>query len=134
MRDELAEWSAGAGYGASEVEVALAELGLADAADRHPYDLSGGQQQLLALQKLLLTAPDLLLLDEQTKGLDDAARAWVVRAIGAARDRGATVLVATHDMAFVAAVADRVSLMFDGAVTCTDPTTEFFASSWLYRP
>lgn len=134
VRDELAEWSAGAGYGASEVEVALAELGLADAADRHPYDLSGGQQQLLALEKLLLTAPDLLLLDEPTKGLDDAARAWVVRAIEAARDRGATVLVATHDMAFVAAVADRVSLMFDGGVTCTEPTAEFFASSWLYRP
>ncbi len=133
VRDELAEWSRGAGYGTAEVDAALAALGLADAADRHPYDLSGGQQQMLALKKLLLCRPRLLLLDEPTKGLDDAARAWVVRAVGEARDAGATVLLATHDMAFVRAVADRVSLLFDGDITATEPTDEFFATSWLYR-
>ena len=132
VRDELTEWAAGAGYGAAEVDAALEELGLANAADRHPYDLSGGQQQMLALQKLLLCKPGLLLLDEPTKGLDDAARAWVVRAVGAARDAGATVLLATHDMAFVEAVADRVSLLFDGCLTSTETTAEFFAASWLY--
>lgn len=132
VRDELTEWAAGAGYGAAEVDAALEQLGLADAADRHPYDLSGGQQQMLALQKLLLCKPELLLLDEPTKGLDDAARAWVVSAVGAARDAGATVLLATHDMAFVEAVADRVSLLFDGCLTSTETTAEFFAASWLY--
>ena len=131
-RDELTEWAAGAGYGAAEVDAALEELGLAGAADRHPYDLSGGQQQMLALQKLLLCKPELLLLDEPTKGLDDAARAWVVHTVGAARDAGATVLLATHDMAFVEAVADRVSLLFDGCLTSTETTAEFFAASWLY--
>lgn len=44
------------------------------------------------------------------------------------------MLLATHDLAFVEAVADSVSLMFDGAVTCTQPTADFFADSWLYRP
>ena len=134
VREELSEWARGAGYGAAEVDAALAELGLADAADRHPYDLSGGQQQLLALKKLILCRPRLLLLDEPTKGLDAAARERVARAVAAARAGGATVLLATHDMAFVEAVADSVSLMFDGAVTCTQPTAEFFADSWLYRP
>ncbi len=134
VREELLEWSAGAGYGEAEVARALEELGLADAAGRHPYDLSGGQQQLLALTKLLLCRPKLLLLDEPTKGLDDAARAWVARAVRDVRGAGATVLLATHDMAFVEAVADSVSLMFDGQVTCTQPTAEFFADSWLYRP
>ncbi len=134
VRDELSEWGRGAGYGAAEVDTALAELGLAHAADRHPYDLSGGQQQMLALKKLLLCRPRLLLLDEPTKGLDDDVRAWVARAILHARAEGATVLLATHDMAFVEAVADRVSLMFDGQLTCTQPTAEFFADSWLYRP
>ncbi|WP_322156003.1 ABC transporter ATP-binding protein [Paratractidigestivibacter sp.] len=134
VRDELSEWGRGAGYGDAEVDAALAELGLADAAARHPYDLSGGQQQMLALQKLLLCRPRLLLLDEPTKGLDDDARAWVARAILRARDAGATVLLTTHDMAFVEAVADRVSLMFDGQLTCTQPAAEFFADSWLYRP
>ncbi|MDO4848454.1 MAG: ATP-binding cassette domain-containing protein [Coriobacteriia bacterium] len=134
VREELSEWGSGAGYGAAEVDAALEELGLADAADRHPYDLSGGQQQLLALKKLLLCRPQFLLLDEPTKGLDAAARERVARAVVAAREAGATVLLATHDMAFVEAVADRVSLMFDGDVTCTQPTAEFFADSWLYRP
>ena len=134
VREELSEWARGAGYGAAEVDAALAELGLADAADRHPYDLSGGQQQLLALKKLIICRPRLLLLDEPTKGLDAAARERVARAVAAARAGGATVLLATHDMAFVEAVADSVSLMFDGAVTCTQPTAEFFADSWLYRP
>ena len=134
VREELSEWARGAGYGAAEVDAALAELGLADAADRHPYDLSGGQQQLLALKKLIICRPRLLLLDEPTKGLDAAARECVARAVAAARAGGATVLLATHDMAFVEAVADSVSLMFDGAVTCTQPTAEFFADSWLYRP
>ena len=134
LRDELSEWGPGAGYGEAEVDAALEQLGLVDAAERHPYDLSGGQQQMLALQKLLLCKPKLLLLDEPTKGLDNDVRAWVAQAIVNARAAGATVLLATHDMSFVEAVADNVSLLFDGQLTCTQPTADFFADSWLYRP
>lgn len=133
VADELMEWSRAGGYGRAEVDAALGRLGLEDAADRHPYDLSGGQQQLLALEKLLLVRPRLLLLDEPTKGLDHAARERMARRLAAARDEGATVLLATHDMGLVRAVADGVSLMFDGGVTVTEPTDEFFASSWLWR-
>ena len=132
MADELKAWSRAGGYGRAEVDAALARLGLEDAADRHPYDLSGGQQQLLALEKLLLVRPRLLLLDEPTKGLDLAERERVARRLAEARDDGATVLLATHDMGFVRAVADRVSLMFDGGITCTEPTDEYFANSWLW--
>lgn len=131
VRDELAEWSSAVGYGAAEVESALAELGLSDAAARHPYDLSGGQQQLLALEKLLLARPRLLLLDEPTKGLDLASRELLARRVATVRDAGVTVLLATHDLGFVRAVADSVSLMFDGGITVTEPTVEFFAHSWL---
>ena len=133
VADELMEWSRAGGYGRAEVDAALGRLGLEDAAERHPYDLSGGQQQLLALEKLLLVRPRLLLLDEPTKGLDHAARERMARRLAAARDEGATVLLATHDMGLVRAVADGVSLMFDGGVTVTEPTDEFFASSWLWR-
>ena len=133
VRGELLEWSASSGrYGAAEVDAALARLGLADCPDRHPYDLSGGQQQLLALEKLLLVRPRLLLLDEPTKGLDRAARAAVVERVRAAASGGASVLLATHDAAFVAAVADTASLVFDGAVTLTEPADEFLRTSWLY--
>lgn len=133
VADELSEWRRVGGYDAAEVSAALGRIGLAGAAGRHPYDLSGGQQQLLALEKLLLLRPRLLLLDEPTKGLDDAFRARVATRVAAARDAGATVLVATHDLGFVRAVADSVSLLFDGEVAVTEPTATFFERSWLYR-
>ena len=145
--EELGEWSASVGYGAGEVDAVLSGLGLlrGDAGPggggpngretlmaRNPYDLSGGQQQLVALAKLLLVRPDLLLLDEPTKGLDHAARSAVARAVIAERNAGATVVVVTHDMSFARAVADTVSMLFDGKVTLTEPAGEFFSRSWLW--
>lgn len=132
--EELMEWAHIGGYGADEVRAMMGELGVADRADLHPYDLSGGQRQMLALGKLLLVHPRLLLLDEPTKGLDRAAREHVAGMIEAARRDGVTVIVSTHDLAFVRRVADRVSLMFDGELACTEPVGEFFRNNLFYRP
>lgn len=132
--EELMEWAHIGGYGADEVQAMMGELGLADRAGLHPYDLSGGQRQMLALGKLLLVHPRLLLLDEPTKGLDHAAREHVAGMIEAARRDGVTVIVSTHDLAFVRRVADRVSLMFDGELACTEPVGEFFRNNLFYRP
>lgn len=132
--EELMEWAHIGGYGADEVQAMMGELGVADRADLHPYDLSGGQRQMLALGKLLLVHPRLLLLDEPTKGLDRTARERVAGMIAAARRDGVTVIVSTHDLAFVRRVADRVSLMFDGELACTEPVGEFFRNNLFYRP
>lgn len=132
--EELMEWAHIGGYGADEVQAMMGELGLADRAGLHPYDLSGGQRQMLALGKLLLVHPRLLLLDEPTKGLDRAAREHVAGMIEAARRDGVTVVVSTHDLAFVLRIADRVSLMFDGELACTEPVGEFFRNNLFYRP
>lgn len=132
--EELMEWAHIGGYSADEVQAMMGELGVADRADLHPYDLSGGQRQMLALGKLLLVHPRLLLLDEPTKGLDRAARERVAGMIEAARRDGVTVIVSTHDLAFVRRVADRVSLMFDGELACTEPVGEFFRNNLFYRP
>lgn len=132
--EELMEWAHIGGYGADEVQAMMGELGVADRADLHPYDLSGGQRQMLALGKLLLVHPRLLLLDEPTKGLDRTAREHVAGMIEAARRDGVTVIVSTHDLAFVRRVADRVSLMFDGELACTEPVGEFFRNNLFYRP
>lgn len=132
--EELMEWAHIGGYGADEVQAMMGELGLADRAGLHPYDLSGGQRQMLALGKLLLVHPRLLLLDEPTKGLDRTAREHVAGMIEAARRDGVTVIVSTHDLAFVRRVADRVSLMFDGELACTEPVGEFFRNNLFYRP
>lgn len=132
---ELMEWSRSCDYGSSEARVMLRRFGMdADVVWlRHPYDLSGGQQQLLALAKLLLAQPQLLLLDEPTKGLDLEARREVARAVRAMRDQGRTVVVATHDLQFAHQVCDSVSLLFDGQVSCTLPSQEFFRTSWVWR-
>ena len=132
--EELMEWAHIGGYDADEVQAMMGELGLADRAGLHPYDLSGGQRQMLALGKLLLVHPRLLLLDEPTKGLDRTAREHVAGMIEAARRDGVTVIVSTHDLAFVRRVADRVSLMFDGELACTEPVGEFFRNNLFYRP
>ncbi len=131
---ELMEWADTAGYGEAQARAMLAELGLGARADLHPYDLSGGQQQLLALGKLLLLRPQLLLLDEPTKGLDLAARRKVAQVLRERTQAGATVVMATHDLDFAEQVADDVSLMFDGELACTEPTGQFFAGNVYYRP
>ena len=133
VREELMFWSKGAGYAESDVTAMMERLGLTGVSARNPLDLSGGQQQLVAFAKLLLTRPKLLILDEPTKGLDAAARAKLAHLVLELRQEGRGVLLATHDLAFVAAVADSVSLLFDGAVTCTERPDEFLAGSWLYH-
>lgn len=112
----------------------LRRLGLEACAGRHPYDLSGGQQQLLALGKLLLLRPATALLDEPTKGLDAASRRRVARLLAELAGEGAAVVAATHDLDFVEQAADDVSMLFDGEIACTEASGEFFRGNVYYRP
>lgn len=132
--DELMDWAKPCGYGREAVDAWLSRIGLASCAGRHPYDLSGGQQQLLAFAKVALTSPRLLLLDEPAKGLDVASKLTLARALKDMVAQGATVVMATHDLAFAACVADCVSMLFDGQVTCTEPVDCFFQRNLFYRP
>lgn len=131
---ELMEWAGMAGYGQRRADAMLDELGLTGCSSLSPLDLSGGQQQLLALGKLLLVEPRLLLLDEPTKGLDAACRRQIAELLVDVRDAGATVVLATHDLDFVSQVADDVSMIFDGEIACTCPREEFFRGNVYYRP
>lgn len=132
--EELREWQARCGYDDAAVRRAAHRFGLDGLLERHPYDLSGGQQQKLALAKVLLTNPQLLLLDEPTKGLDARSKLEAADALSACAREGRTVVLVTHDLAFVSRVADRVSMLFDGETACTEPTCEFFERNLFYRP
>lgn len=134
VEDELMEWASIGGYGRGDAAEMAKRLGLSDRVALHPYDLSGGQQQLLALGKLLLVKPHLLLLDEPTKGLDDKARRKVADVLRGLRAEGITIVLATHDLAFARDMADRVSMVFDGEVACTESAPAFFADNLYYRP
>ena len=134
VAEELAEWQERVGYSDDDVRRIAARLGLCGLETQHPFDLSGGQQQKLALAKLLLTDPELLFLDEPTKGLDPAGTAEVVRILRSLAREGRAVVLVTHDLDVAFAVADEVSLLFDGEVACTEPARVFFEHSLLYRP
>lgn len=133
VRDELMEWASTCGYDEVAAREQVAHLGLAGLETRHPYDLSGGQRQLLALAKLLLIGPELLLLDEPTKGLDLASRRIIARALRDHAQAGGTVVMATHDLDFAEQVADDIAMMFDGEIACMEPPADFFADNVFYR-
>ena len=100
--------------------------------DRHPYDLSGGEQQRAALAKLLLTDPDILLLDEPTRGMDAAFRRELGQLLRRLSLKGKTVVIVSHDLEFCAEFADECALFFDGAVTAHGCPRDFFAGSSFY--
>jgi putative ABC transport system ATP-binding protein len=94
----------------------LAEVGMADRAEHHPHELSGGQRQAAALARALANDPNLLLADEPTGALDSDAGGRALELLARIRDsRGMTLIVVSHDDA-VAARADRVVRLVDGHV------------------
>lgn len=127
LRDSVAEELADAGIGADNMPFPL-DL----PPERHPYDLSGGQRQLLALAKVTARRPRLVLLDEPTKGLDSAARADFAAALRQLTGTGTTVVIVTHDPEFAAEVADRCALFFRGEVVSEDEPRRFFDGNAFY--
>ncbi|MBO4559997.1 MAG: ATP-binding cassette domain-containing protein [Lachnospiraceae bacterium] len=99
---------------------------------RHPYDLSGGEQQLAALKIVLETDPRLLILDEPTKGIDVYAAEQRGKKLRELADKGVTVVIVTHDVEFAARLADRCALLFNGEITSCDSAKEFFADNYFY--
>ena len=98
----------------------------------HPFDLSGGEQQRAALAKVLLANPQVLLLDEPTKGIDAVFKEQLARLLRRLVDNGMTVLMVSHDVEFCARYADEASLFFDGAVISSNPPRRFFAQNSFY--
>jgi energy-coupling factor transport system ATP-binding protein len=94
----------------------IADLGLADLAERDPRDLSTGERQRAAIAAVLAGEPRIALLDEPTRGMDDAARESLCRAIGRLRAAGSSVVIATHDKNLAAALADRTLAVGAGLV------------------
>ncbi|MGN7763108.1 ABC transporter ATP-binding protein [Paenibacillus sp. 22594] len=98
----------------------------------HPHDISGGQQQKLALAMVMLLAPDILLLDEPTKGLDPGAKERLAALLGDLRHQGVSIVLVTHDVEFAARYASRCAMLFDGGITSEGAPAEFFSSNYFY--
>lgn len=98
----------------------------------HPYDLSGGEQQRAALAKVLLLEPEILLLDEPTKGLDGFYKSKLAGIFKRLQEKGITILMVSHDIEFCASYADTCAMFFDGAVVTACDSREFFTGNSFY--
>jgi energy-coupling factor transport system ATP-binding protein len=98
-------------------------------AARHPRDVSGGERQRSALELVLRADADVLLLDEPTRGMDQARRDALAARL---RERRGVTIVATHDAEFAAAFADRVVLLGDGRVVADAPVADVLAGGWYF--
>ena len=114
------------------IEHMLEMMEIAHLRKSHPYDLSGGEQQRLALGKILLLKPKILLLDEPTKGLDPFFKLTLAGIFRKLKAEGVTIFMVSHDIEFCAEYADRCAMFFDGDIASIGTPHEFFAGNSFY--
>ena len=100
--------------------------------NKHPYDLSGGEQQIVAIAKIICSRPKLLLLDEPTKAVDEKSKQRIIEMLKSMKNRGISIIIVTHDLDFASLVADRVALFFNGKSVAEDTVDEFFKDNCFY--
>ena len=123
VREELQECGEG-----KLIEV----LELGDLMDMHPYDLSGGEQQRLALAKVLACEPEVLLLDEPTKGIDNGFKDELAKILNELKAGGMTIIMVSHDVEFCGRYGDRCAMFFDGKIITTNAPRTFFSGNSFY--
>ncbi len=136
VREDLFEIFKGAKLSAEEKKARVARMvklcRLEELIDRHPYDLSGGEQQRAALAKVLLLDPEILLMDEPTKGLDAEFKQVFAVIVKTLLRRGVTIFMVSHDVEFCAEHADRCALFFDGGIVTEGTPRDFFSGNNFY--
>ena len=114
------------------VEAMLCQIGLRGMEKQHPYDLSGGQQQMLALGKLLLLNPRILLLDEPTKGLDPEKKRELGAFLQGLCKQGVTIVMVSHDIEFCGRYATKCGMLFAGRLVGEGDRQSFFAGNQFF--
>ena len=114
------------------VKAIARELEIEDLLLKHPYDLSGGEQQKTALAKILLLNPSILLLDEPTKGLDNYYKRKLGQLLKKLQKKGITIIMVTHDIEFAAEYSDTCGMFFQGTIICSNTPKKFFGENQFY--
>lgn len=114
------------------VEQIIEEFGLNDIRKNNPYDISGGQQEKLAIAKVLLLKPEVLLLDEPTNGLDPYFKKTLGKLLKKINADGVTIIIVSHDLEFVDSFCDDVIMLFDRKVAAKDSTHKFLRDNMFY--
>ena len=110
----------------------IADTEISHLLQMHPYDLSGGEQQRTALAKVLLLQPQILLLDEPTKGLDGFYKYKLASIFDKLKTRGITIIMVSHDIEFCASYADTCAMFFDGGIVTACDARSFFIGNCFY--
>jgi energy-coupling factor transport system ATP-binding protein len=131
---ELAQADRESGAGSTSARALLDRLAPGVDGTTHPRDLSEGQRLALVLAIQLRAEPRVILLDEPTRGLDYHAKRSLVGVIDDLSARGHAVVIATHDVEFVATAADRVIVMGDGDLVADGPTHDVVVASPSFAP
>ena len=100
--------------------------------DSHPYDISAGQQQCVALAKVLLSGAEILLLDEVTKGMDGIFKSQLADLLKKLCEKGKTIVIVSHDIEFCSEYADMVGMFFNGTIVSQDVPQRIFAQNSFY--
>ena len=107
----------------------LDSVGLLDKKDSYPCQLSGGQQQRVAIARALMLSPEILCFDEPTSALDPELTGEVLSVIKSLADRGMTLIIVTHEMAFAREVSDKIIFMDNGVIAADGTPDEIFSGS-----
>ncbi|MDA0681301.1 MAG: amino acid ABC transporter ATP-binding protein [Proteobacteria bacterium] len=107
-------------------KVLLKKVGMADKHDAYPEELSGGQQQRVAIARALATNPEILLLDEVTSALDPERVNEVLDTIRVLTEEGLTMVIVSHEMAFVREISTRIAMMDEGQIVECGTPAEIF--------
>ncbi|AST90993.1 hypothetical protein BC6307_06715 [Sutcliffiella cohnii] len=105
---------------------------LKDVLHKHPFDISGGQQQKVVLALALLANPALLLLDEPTKGLDPVSKLRLSNWLKGVREKGTTIIMVSHDVEFAALNATKCGMLFDGQIHSVEEKLQFLRENFFY--
>lgn len=132
VRDEIYDVAKRVKASEKEVQQLIELFSVGEILDRHPYDISGGEKQKVALITVLLPNPEILFLDEPTKGIDPMSKIKFGNLINKLKNKGITIVMATHDIEFAARFSDHCALLFDGDIACIEEPTTFFSKNYFY--
>lgn len=118
--------------GTAKMEELMKAFNIAHLRDRHPYDCSGGEIQRAALACMLIGSPDILFIDEPTKGLDPISKKRFSEVLYRLHREGLTIMMVTHDIEFAARNAQRCAIMFDGEITVAGTADQLFKGNYFY--
>ena len=118
----------------SKIDHVLKMFDLEDKRGDYPRSLSGGEKQRVALASVIVAEPDIIILDEPTRGMDYASKSYLMNFLDNYRNSGKVVVLVSHDIETIARYVDRVVLMSEGKIVVDDSKRKVMSKALLFSP